>query len=111
MDRLLWFVFAGSRGGPTRARIVQALLERPRNPHQLAKLLGLDYKTVEYNLRVLTKHVLVRPPPGGVYGGLYEPSKNLLAGRAEFDRIVQALRPAESAPARPVGGPAESGKT
>lgn len=111
MDRLLWFVFAGSRGGPTRTRIMQALLERPRNPHQLARHLGLDYKTVEYNLRVLIKHVLVRPPPAGVYGGLYEASKNLLAARAEFDRIAQALRPVGPAPAQPRGEAVESGKT
>lgn len=59
MDRLLWYVFAGSRGGPTRTRIVRALLERPQNVNQLAVRLGLDYKTVEYNVRVLAKHVLV----------------------------------------------------
>lgn len=92
MNRLLWYVFAGSRGGPTRIRIVRSLLERPLNAHQLAKHLGLDYKTVEYNLRVLTKHVLVVCPDAGVYGALYEPSKNLLAAREDFERLASAMK-------------------
>lgn len=92
MDRLLWYVFAGSRGGPTRIRILEALLERPRNANQLADLLGLDYKTVEYNLRVLQKHVVTVCDTPGAYGALHHPSKNFLANRATFDAIVAATR-------------------
>ncbi len=35
VERVLWFLIAGSRGGHSRARILQALAERPSNPHPL----------------------------------------------------------------------------
>jgi len=109
VDRLLWFVFAGSRGGPTRIRIMRLLLAKPLNANQLAKTLGLDYKTVEYNLRVLRKHVLVVQPAEGAYGATFRPSKNLLAARLEFDQISAALREPEPSP-RASGDPT-SGET
>lgn len=93
MDPVLAFVFAGSRGGPTRIRICQSLLERPRNPNMLATGLGLDYKTVEYNLRVLTKHRLVVCDAPDAYGAPYRASKNLLAYRSDFEALAAALRP------------------
>ena len=92
MDRLLWYVFAGSRGGATRVRIAKAIWDDPKNAHQLAKQLGLDYKTVEYNLRVLAKHVYVVGGDAG-YGRLWMPSKNLRAAAGEFDRLVGPPRP------------------
>ena len=92
MDRLLWYVFAGSRGGATRVRIAKAIWDEPKNAHQLAKQLGLDYKTVEYNLRVLAKHVYVVGGDAG-YGRLWMPSKNLRAVAGEFDRLAGPPRP------------------
>ena len=35
--RLLWFVFAGSRGGINRLKIISKLKENPLNTNQLAK--------------------------------------------------------------------------
>ena len=106
VDRLLWYLFAGSRGGPTRIRILRALLDRPYNTHQLSKLLRLDYKTVEYNLRVLSKHVVVVADSPGSYGALYHPSKNLLAHTATFDQIL-AKTPPEKTAIQPAAAPAE----
>lgn len=90
MDRLLWYVFAGSRGGPTRVRLVQALLAEPQNTNQLAKHLGMDYKTIDYQLRVLGKHTYVVSRSDG-YGRPWEPSKNLLAVLPEFEAIAAKL--------------------
>ncbi len=90
MDRLLWYVFAGSRGGATRVRIINALLDRPHNTNELARRLDLDYKSVEYQLRVLLKHVYV-VTSGPDYGRLYEPSKNLVAAFEEFQAIAAKL--------------------
>ena len=36
--RLLWFVFAGSRGGLNRLRIISALKDKPMNTNQLANI-------------------------------------------------------------------------
>ena len=57
--RLLWFVFAGSRGGLNRLKIISKLEEHPFNINQLAKELGLDYKAIQHHIRVLEKNNLV----------------------------------------------------
>lgn len=108
MERLLWYLFAGSRGGPTRIRIVATILQGPQNANQLAKSLSLDYKTVEYNLRLLTKHLVLVADRPGAYGALYYPSKNFQAHQSSFDAILAAGRPASAvheAPASNWGKP------
>lgn len=90
MDRLLWYVFAGSRGGPTRIRIMRRLLDEPRNTNQLATDLGMDYKTIDYQLRVLSKHRYVVSRVEG-YGRPWEPSKNLLAALDEFEAVAKKV--------------------
>ena len=72
---LWWWVLVGSRGGPTRARILKALMERPMNKHQLAKALRLNYKTVEHHLQVLRENGLVETPNPKTYGAVYHLSK------------------------------------
>lgn len=84
MDRLLWYVFAGSRGGATRARIVASIWDTPLNTHQIAQEMAMDYKTIQYNLRVLQKHVYVTQASPDNYGKLWQPSKNLRAAEDEF---------------------------
>jgi len=57
--RLLWFVFAGSRGGLNRLKIISKLRENPFNTNQLAKELGLDYKAIQHHIRVLEKNNMI----------------------------------------------------
>lgn len=57
--RLLWFVFAGSRGGLNRLKIISKLKERPFNTNQLANELGLDYKAIQHHIRVLEKNNMI----------------------------------------------------
>lgn len=45
----------GTRGGPVRLSILLLLMNKPHNLNELAKKLQLDYKTVEYHMRVLDK--------------------------------------------------------
>lgn len=70
MEAVLWEMLAGARGGRNRARILQALAERPRNANQLADDLGLAYKTVRHHLEVLQENELVRST-GADYGTVY----------------------------------------
>ncbi len=67
---LLRWLLEGSQGGPTRARILKLLREEPKNPHQLAKALGLNYRTITHHLKVLEKHGLVARIGSG-YGSPY----------------------------------------
>ena len=100
VERLLRYLLLGSRGGPTRLRILEALLQEPLNLNRLAKRLDMDYKTIEHNVRVLVKHVVVVCPDKGSYGATYHPSKNLLANRHVVDRILEKARRADPPPSR-----------
>lgn len=54
--RLLWFVFAGSRGGLNRLRIISLLKKTPLNTNQISKEMGLDYKAIQHHIKVLEKN-------------------------------------------------------
>jgi DNA-binding transcriptional ArsR family regulator len=71
MDQLLWYLFAGTRGGPNRLRIVDLIHGRPYNAHQIAELTGLDYRTVCHHLDVLVRHHVLVSPNRDAYGALY----------------------------------------
>ncbi|WJI09005.1 winged helix-turn-helix transcriptional regulator [Methanobacterium sp. CWC-01] len=59
MLKILWWLIAGSTGGPNRARIIMALHERPLNAHQLAERLELNYKTVRHHIKVMEENKIV----------------------------------------------------
>ena len=88
--RLLWFLFAGSRGGLNRLRIVNILKETPLNANQLAKELGLDYKAIQHHIRVLEKNNIITRA-GEKYGVTYFISTFLEVNMESFDEIVQKL--------------------
>lgn len=72
--RLLWWILVGSAGGFNRARILQELINTPRNANELATLLKLDYKTTRHHLEVLEKNHLITTI-GNKYGTVYFPSE------------------------------------
>lgn len=88
--RLLWMAFAGTRGGPMRARIVALLRERPMNTNQLAAALGVDYKAAQHHLRVLARDGMVSRPTGR-YAVEYSLTGLLEANMATFDEIAAKL--------------------
>ena len=88
--RLLWFLFAGSRGGLNRIKIVSILKETPLNANQLAKKLGLDYKAIQHHIRVLEKNNIITKA-GEKYGVTYFISTFLEVNMESFDEIVQKL--------------------
>jgi predicted transcriptional regulator len=59
MKRVLWYLIAGSRGGANRARIIQAIHDRPYNVNQLSIELNLDYKTIKHHVKVLNDHSII----------------------------------------------------
>lgn len=73
MEAVLWQVLAGTRGGPNRARILNAVRERPRNANRLAEETGLAYQTVRHHLDVLERNDVVTSTDED-YGAVYLPS-------------------------------------
>lgn len=78
----------GSRGGPTRAKILRLLAERPMNAHQLAEALGVNYRTVTHHLNVLLENGLI-VAEGPKYGTLYFPSKTFIEHIDVFTKIME----------------------
>lgn len=88
--RLLWFVFAGSKGGLNRMRLISAIRKAPLNANQLAKELGLDYKAIQHHVNVLEKNNLISRV-GDKYGVLFFISTFLEVNLETFDEIVIKL--------------------
>jgi len=88
--RLLWFVFAGSRGGLNRLRIITAIKEKPQNTNQLANELGLDYKAIQHHINVLEKNNLISKE-GEKYGITFFISTFLEVNMETFYEIANKL--------------------
>ncbi len=88
--RLLWFLFAGSRGGENRIRIIDLIKERPHNMNQLAEAIGVDYKAVQHHIGVLEKNNMVTKT-GEKYGVLYFISNYLEANIEAFNEVKAAI--------------------
>ncbi|MDF1534622.1 MAG: winged helix-turn-helix domain-containing protein [Methanosarcinaceae archaeon] len=59
LKKILWYLIAGTRGGNTRARIINALIDRPYNANQISEVIDMDYKTVRHHIGVLMKHSII----------------------------------------------------
>jgi DNA-binding transcriptional ArsR family regulator len=88
--RLLWYLFAGSRGGENRIKIIDLIKEQPHNINQLAEALGVDYKAVQHHIGVLEKNNMITRI-GEKYGVLYFISNYLEANIEAFNEIRAAI--------------------
>ncbi|HKZ99000.1 MAG TPA: winged helix-turn-helix domain-containing protein [Thermoplasmata archaeon] len=89
MNRRLWHLIAGTRGGLNRAKILRALRDRPYNANDLASRLGLDYKTVRHHLEVLRENDCVMLLGERGYAALYSLSPRL---QFHFDEFLEIWR-------------------
>jgi predicted transcriptional regulator len=89
--RILWYIFAGSRGGINRAKIIDLLKVHPYNMNQLAETLKLDYKAVQHHIHVLEKNNIV-VKTGEKYGVLYFISNYLEANIEAFNEIRSKMK-------------------
>jgi len=88
---VFWHVFAGSRGGPNRIKIMSLLKNRPFNSNQLATETGLDYKGIQHHIKALEKNNLITKIGEG-YGICYFPSTMFESNQELFDEIVTKLK-------------------
>lgn len=88
--RLFWFIFAGSRGGLNRLKIIRTLQQNPTNINQLANLLGFDYKAIRHHMTVLEKNNLV-VKEGEKYAITYFISPFLEVNINSFNEISEKL--------------------
>ena len=87
---LLGWLIAGTRGGPTRARIIETLKETPQNANQLSNLLGMDYRTIRHHLGVLEKNRIIISAGEG-YGRTYFLSQVMEENYVLFEEILKKI--------------------
>jgi DNA-binding transcriptional ArsR family regulator len=87
---LLGWLIAGTRGGVTRAKIIETLQENPQNANQLANLLGMDYRTIRHHLKILQKNRIITSAGNG-YGTTYFLSTEMEENYGIFEEILNKL--------------------
>jgi predicted ArsR family transcriptional regulator len=90
MEKALWYLIAGTRGGENRARIIRLLRNKPRNANQLADNLDVGYNTVRHHLDMLEEHDVVEAG-GNDYGELYFLTDKFEQHNNEFETITEHL--------------------
>ncbi len=91
LRRLLWFLLGGTRGGETRARLINELRLQPGNMNQLSRRMGLEYRAVQHHIEVLKKNSLV-DSAGEHYGLTYFLTPWMEAHIEIFDDLCRKLR-------------------
>jgi hypothetical protein len=107
---LMWYLLFGTRGGPNRRRLLEALERSPANAHQLAETLHLDYRTVRHHLKLLERSGAISRPVGDAYAAPYE----ICASTQAYLESLEPTPGSEPGPdsrkvraptSRPTGGP------
>jgi len=93
--RLLWYLFAGSKGGENGIKIINLLQDTPLNINRMAEVLNLDYKAVQHHVDVLQKNNLVSRM-GEKYGIMYFVSNYLESNMDTFKEIVNKINKSKS---------------
>ena len=92
IEKALYWILAGTMGGANRVRILRELLKRPQNTNNLSKTLDLDFKTVQYHLKVLEKNGFVTFKGGGGFSRLYFPAQIVEDNQETFQEIVEQMK-------------------
>ena len=90
VKKLLWWLLAATAGGKNRGRIIEKIMEKPMNANELAKELGMDYKTIRHHLRILEKNSLITSMGEG-YGKMYFISELLEQNIKYFQEIWEKI--------------------
>ena len=87
-ERLVWYVLGATRGGPMRMRILSNIMEKPQNKNSLARILNVNYRTIEHHVEILLENAFIIEEGEG-YGRIYFPSAVIEHG---FGEIVEMLK-------------------
>ena len=90
VKRLLWFVFAGTRGGVTRLKLIKILKKTPLNSNQLSLEMKLDYKTIQHHIKFLLKNNIIEKM-GEKYNVIYFLSTFLEINIESLDEVILKL--------------------
>ncbi len=88
---LLYWLIVGTRGGPTRLKIIDALNQSSLNANQLAAVLKISYKTTKGHLEILEKNKIVigSVDSGGIT--TYILSQTMQDNYAVFEKLLKKV--------------------
>jgi len=90
MEKALWYLLTATRGGANRARIIDALSDRPMNANELADELDVGYKTIRHHMEQLEDHDVVESGDEE-YAKLYFLTDRFDNYRDTFEEIVEKM--------------------
>jgi DNA-binding transcriptional ArsR family regulator len=96
--RILMYIFLGTRGGQNRLKIVRLVKGEAMNANKIASKLSLDYKTIQYHLKVLQENdILESDPPDAKYGTMYflspKMEQNFFKLEESLAKVVKDIAP------------------
>ena len=89
--RILWYVFFGTRGGPTRIKIVDLIMDRPYNINQLSTEMKMDYKSIQHHIKILEDNKIILPEEKK-YGTMYFHSPTFEQALEVFNEIKGKMK-------------------
>lgn len=93
-DKNLLNLIVARDGGKTTIRIIDTILHKPHNKHQISKTLNIDYKTVTYHLELMQKYDYVTEEKFGKKF-YFHPSDKLFKNLEEYNLIKELLKKEE----------------
>ena len=91
MDKVLWWLILGTKGGINRARIIKKLNERPYNANQLTEELNVSYRTIRHHIKILEDAKIIKSA-GEKYGKIYFLSDDMGKNYDDFEAIWEQIR-------------------
>ena len=85
---VLYWLLVNSLGGKNRIKILHSLFQSPKNTHELSQELTIEYKTVQYHLKLLEENNLIESA-GKHYGKTYFITDKLEENKEYFQEICK----------------------
>lgn len=89
-DKDLINMLVGRTGGKTTMRILDKIIQKPYNKHQLSRILKLDYNTISYHIDILCKYNYATEEKFES-NYFYSPSNKLFNNIEEYNLIKEFL--------------------
>lgn len=89
-DKELYTLLVVRKGGKTTVRILDSLFKRPNNANQLSELLGVNYNTIRFHVKIILEHEYIERMQIGNSYVLY-PSEKLIKKYDEYLLIRDIL--------------------
>lgn len=87
-NKELFNLIIGRPGGKNTIRIIDEILLKPQNAHQLSDVLDLDYKTIVYHMKIICNHQYATKEKFENYY-YYHPSDKLIKNLDEYNIIKE----------------------